>query len=53
MTTRAILTFDSVNNGKEVRFFRTYAEAKEAIKIIRNLRKGQCSNFQIKIVKPY
>lgn len=49
---RFILTYNDANNEKRVRLFKTLAETKEYISLLRSC--GSCSynNFEIKIVKP-
>lgn len=52
MTTRAILTFENANGKKEIRFFKTIAEAQDMIHTLRKLGSNNYYNFKIKIVKP-
>ena len=52
MTTRAILTYESSDGRKIIRFFKTANEAKEAIENVRALCPNKYFNFKIKIVKP-
>lgn len=52
-TTRAVLTFENANGKQEIRFFRTIAEAQNAIASLRSFGQGRYYNFKIKIIKPY
>ena len=51
MTTRAILTYESVDGHKETRFFKTANEAKQTVEFLRSNCAGKYFNFKIKIVK--
>jgi len=53
MTTRAVLTFMNSDGKKEIRFFKTVAEAKNAVEFLRTTRPGKFYDFKIKIIKPY
>lgn len=53
MTTRTILTYETTDGRKEIRFFKTIAEAQEMIATLRSCGAGTYYNFKIKIVKPY
>ena len=52
MTTRAILTYNTSDGRKEIRFFKTVNEAKQMIETLRSCGAGKYFDFKIKIVKP-
>lgn len=51
MTTRAILTYETIDGKKITLFFKTVNEAKARINFLRRFE-GKYYNFKIKIVKP-
>ena len=52
MTTRVVLTFES-DDKKEIRFFKTVNEAKNAIFVFKKMHPDKYRNFQIKVIKPF